>query len=303
MNRLTRRRFLGACGVAGSAVIAAQGLTKRQVAAAERAAEQNTAPARETYETHAKGIRIFSGHWRPHYVFEQIAWVSPAWPSQDYVWLDFPEAIFVGKRLLYLSHINPAIECEFSDLPAVPWTPIDGGIAFERALPNGLTFGGSVVKEDDSNVELELHLTNRTDAPLREITLQTCAYLRAIREFAEFTRDNKFMHHGERWWITVSEARWLPAGSALYRDGGWARGALQVALPIIATRSAAGDRWIAMTWFTDTLSLVGNPNHPCMHADPQFPDLVPGESATIRGRLGFFQGALESFDAQSFVTP
>lgn len=36
---------------------------------------------RLSYATHAKGIRIFPGQWRPHYPFEHIAWVSPAWPS------------------------------------------------------------------------------------------------------------------------------------------------------------------------------------------------------------------------------
>ena len=58
----------------------------------------------DTYETHAKGIRILPGQWRPLYPFEQIAWVSPPWPSQDYIWLDFPEAIFCNLGLLYFGH-------------------------------------------------------------------------------------------------------------------------------------------------------------------------------------------------------
>jgi len=74
----------------------------------------------ETYETHAKGIRIVPGQWRPHYPFEQIAWVSPPWPSQDYCWLDFPEAIFTDQGLLFLSHVNPKVTAEFPDLPPVP---------------------------------------------------------------------------------------------------------------------------------------------------------------------------------------
>ena len=31
-----------------------------------------------------------------------------------------------------------------------------------------------------------------------------------------------------------------------------------------------------------------------MHADPAFPDLPPGESASIRGKLFFFEGRLEA---------
>jgi hypothetical protein len=48
---------------------------------------------KESYETHAKGIRILPGQWRPHYTFEHTAWISPSWPSQDYIWLDYPEAV------------------------------------------------------------------------------------------------------------------------------------------------------------------------------------------------------------------
>ncbi len=46
--------------------------------------QDKAAEKKETYEIHAKGIRILPGQWRPHYPFEQIAWVSPPWPSQDF---------------------------------------------------------------------------------------------------------------------------------------------------------------------------------------------------------------------------
>src|SRR3990172_11551113 len=98
----------------------------------------------DTYETQAKGIRIHPGEWRPHYPWEHIAWVSPSCPCQDYIWLDFPEAIFTDQGLLFLSHINPPFPQKFENLPRVPWREIDNGIAFERKLPNGIAFGGSV---------------------------------------------------------------------------------------------------------------------------------------------------------------
>ncbi|HQQ00343.1 MAG TPA: hypothetical protein PLY86_17960, partial [bacterium] len=55
------------------------------------------------------------------------------------------------------------------------------------------------------------------------------------------------------------------------------------------------ERLIAFTWGKSTISLVGNPDHPCMHADPFFPDLEPGQSASIHGKLIFFEGWLEDF--------
>ena len=165
MSFVTRRRFLEACGSVVPALVAPQVLNAQQTKPAEPAPVADAATAGRTYETHAKGIRILPGQWRPHYPFEQIAWISPSWPSQDYLWLDFPEAIFAGDRLLFLSHVNPPLPAQYPDLPAVPWKKVSAGLEFERALPNGIVFGGSLVKGGESMVEMELHLRNGSDEP------------------------------------------------------------------------------------------------------------------------------------------
>jgi hypothetical protein len=257
--------------------------------------------ARETYETHATGIRILPGQWRPHYPFEQIAWISPSWPSQEYLWLDFPEAIFAADQLYFLSHVNPAVRTDLPGLAKVPWEEIPGGLQFERTLPSDVVFGGSLVMRKQATVEMEIHIRNGGDQPLKEITLQTCLYLRAIREFADYTRDNKFVHHPARGWITLTQARELPEGVGPYRIGWRTKGELLADQPIIATVSNAADRLVAMTWYSDTLSLVSNPNHPCMHADPKFKDLLPGEAGSIQGRIAFFEGPLKDFDHASIL--
>ncbi len=253
----------------------------------------------ETYETHAKGIRILPGQWRPHYRWEQIAWISPSWPSQDYLWLDFPEATFTSQGLLYLSAVNPKFPVVFPDLPPVPWRLLSNGLAFERRLPNGFRFGGSVIRKSASVVEMELHLANGSASPLTDIVLQTCLYLRAIREFSEFTGANKFVHLPSSGWTPFSEALVArPKESERYRVG-WRREGRAIAdWPLMVTASRQADRLVAMTWHDDTLSLVSNPRHPCMHADPYFRDLKPGESASIRGHIVFFEGKLRDFDWQ-----
>ena len=251
----------------------------------------------DTYETHAKGIRILPGQWRPHYPWEQIAWISPAWTSQDYLWLDFPEAIFSSQGLLYLSAINPKFPVVFPDLPKIRWRQIPAGLAFERKLPSGVRFGGHVVQRTERLVELELHLHNGSKAPLRQIVLQTCLYLRAIREFADFTNTNKYVHSKSSGWIPLSEALLMKeTGPSPYRVG-WRRDGKAVAdLPVMVTVSNQPDRLVAMTWHEQTLSLIGNARHPCMHADPLFKDFEPGERATIRGHIVFFEGKLHDFD-------
>jgi len=240
----------------------------------------------ERYEDQAKGIRIIPGQWRPHYPWEHIAWISPSWPSQDYIWLDSPEAIFTDQGLLYLSHINPPIPQLFENLPKVPWTEIEGGIRFERTLPNGVSFGQKVTKAGEDAVALELWIRNRSQGPLTNIKLQTCSYLRAIKEFADYTMSNKYVHVAGRGWTVWEEALKVEGEPGSVKLG-WRGGKKIADKPMLLVLSNQGSRCASMTWFEDTGSLVGNSKHPCFHADPVFKDLEPGEEATIRGEIRF----------------
>lgn len=248
----------------------------------------------ENYQTQAKGIRIHPGLWRPHYPWEHIAWVSPSWPCQDYLWLDFPEAIFTDQGLLFLSHINPPFPPVYPNPPAVEWFHIENGIAFERTLPDSISFGGSVTKKNDAAVALELHIQNGSTHPLTRIKLQTCTYLRGIQEFGATTQENKFVHVPDQGWIPFDQAREIkePKGTVPL---GWRSGPAIADIPAMATRSSLAERFAVMTWFGATNSLIGNPNHPCMHADPRFPDLAPGETGSIAGAILFHEGPLDTF--------
>lgn len=303
-NTYTRRAALGALGATAASLAA---LRLPQVFGASGEGSSASAPTgapvppKETYETQAKGIRILPGQWRPHYPWEQIAWISPSWPSQDYLWLDFPEAIFTSQGLLFLSHINPGIETVFSDLPKVAWQQNPDGISFDRELPNGSAFGGRIVKSSDTTVDLELHLHNGSSEKLADITLQTCAFLRGIKEFADYTRDNKFVHVPNDGWIPMTKAVELPDGAEPYRLGWRTKGKRVADVPMVVTVSNQADRLFAFTWQEHTLSMIGNPHHPCAHADPQFPDLNPGETASIHGKLVFFEGKLQDFDYRQYT--
>lgn len=255
---------------------------------------------KDTYETQAKGIRILPGHWRPHYPWEQIAWVSPSWPSQDYIWLDFPEAIFTSQGLIFLSHINPPIDTVYQELPQVPWRTLDNGIAFERTLPNGVRFGGSVRRANATSVDLELSLDNGSSEPLNNITMQTCAFLRGIKEFADYTVDNKQVHVKGKW-VGYSEAKEMEENGDPYRVGWRTSGKLLCDWPVMVTVSNQAERLVAMTWLDDTLSMVSNYRHPCFHADPKFRDLEPGAAQTIRGKLIFFEGPIGEFNFPEHV--
>jgi hypothetical protein len=248
------------------------------------------------YEGLATGLRVIPGQWRPHHRFEQIAWISPAWPSQDYLWLDFPEGIFTEQGALYMSHRYPGYPLPFPDLPAAPRVTTEKGITFRRTLPNGVSFGGSVEAGSSDSVSLLLYIENGSGKPLRRITLQTCLFLRACAEFSGFHAERKFVYLSDGRWRRFKEAEKCglpehPGGTRV----GWRGGPAIATLPVMVTVSDRAERLVAFTWYGDTYSLIGNTRRPCMHADPHFTDLLPGKRGEIHGEVIFFEGNLESF--------
>jgi hypothetical protein len=135
-------------------------------------------------------------------------------------------------------------------------------------------------------VDFELSLDNQSPSSLADITLQTCGYLKPSGRFSQPTQDNKFVHTPRKGWLSLREAAAQePKGRFAV---GWRGGPRVSDLPWIVARSRDGQHWVAMTWFDDTLSFIGNPIHPCFHADPKMGTLEPQQSKTIRGRLCFF---------------
>jgi len=243
------------------------------------------------------GLRLMPGQWRPHYRWEQILWIRPPWDTQDYVWLDSPEAIFTDDGLLFLSHINQHIPMVHTDLDAVPWQEAEGGWSFQRELPNGFRFGGQVTPRDEASVRMELRFENGTGAAVTGFRLQTCLYLRPSREFAHPSHQTSFVHVPGRGWTPLPEAQQIEQGEGQYRLGG-REGPAVADRPMTVRLSSRADRLVAMTWGPHTCSLWGNAEHPCIHADPCVPDLGPGQSAAVEGYIQFFEGTLAEFDAQ-----
>jgi len=251
----------------------------------------------DTYETHVEGIRILPGQWRPHYPWEHIAWASPSWACQDYVWLDFPETLVTDQGLFYVSHLNPEIppeEMKFEPMAAVAWREVEGGIAYERTLPNGLWFSGSVTKKSETEVALGIRVGNKGDETFTGVSLRTCMFLRAAREFSQHINANKFAHFRDAGWVSYELAPRM--GLSLEYEG--PDGGSSVAdLPVTVCVSGLAQRLVAMTWFEDTFQFGGNMLRPCLHADPALPDLAPSSKAALYGEVIFFEGTLDDFRA------
>ncbi len=188
------------------------------------------------------------------------------WADSGYVVVDLPEAIWFRpggqRKLLYLAHTH--IPTHWDDrgveLERLDWKrEADGGYSSRRRFPNGIEFLARA-GIDGEVVRMELGLKNGSGDIITGLRTQICVMLKGAPGFNAQTLDNK-----------VIEA-----------EG-------------IATRSADGKRWIVTSW--DRARPWGNTDVPCMHADPVFPDLEPGEEAVLRGTLLFREGE----DAQTVL--
>ncbi len=250
----------------------------------------------EQFDAFTHKMHIIPGMWRPMFESEQVAWISPPWESQEYIWFDFPEAIWIDGSLAYLGHIDRRFPTLFPTEKSAPWRIIDKGISYEQILPNGISFGGEIVEKQENIAALKLWITNGSDEELKEVMLLTCIFLDGIKEFNEKTNDNKYVHIPDKGWMPFPETMecdHVPNGTRV----GWLKEGKQVSdLPVVVVKSKIEGHLLAFTWFDDTHAFTGNPNHPCVHADPVFNDLKPGESQTIHGELIFFEGSLEEFE-------
>jgi peptidoglycan/xylan/chitin deacetylase (PgdA/CDA1 family) len=178
------------------------------------------------------------------------------WDPASYVVVDLPEAIFSNNRLLYLAHTHiPTLWDEQNViLENVDWTrAADGGLRFERVLPNKVAFGAAI-QPDTNGVQMELWLRNGSDEKLTGLRTQICDMLKGAAGFNEQTSANKIFQS-----------------------------------PVVAVHSAARDKWILTAW--DRCGRAwGNAPVPCLHADPVLPDCAPGETVRVHGRLWFYEG-------------
>lgn len=188
--------------------------------------------------------------------------VFTPWDDTSYVVVDVPEAIFSNLGLTYLAHTHIATlwDQQGVTLPHLEWNRHpDGSLDFERTLPNGIAFGSRVVSATNA-VRMELWLHNGTPAKLTGLRVQNCVMLKGAVDFAGQTLTNKVFQP-----------------------------------PYAAVHSDDGRRWIITAW--DPCDRCwGNEKVPCLHADPKFPDCLPGETVRLRGWLSFYEGA--DFDGE-----
>jgi hypothetical protein len=182
--------------------------------------------------------------------------VFTPWDETSYAVVDLPEAIWSNLGLAYLAHthVDTLWTKQGITLERLEWTRGPAGrLELERKLPNGLRYAARVLPERDV-VRMELELTNGTTMPLGDLRIQICVMLKGLTHFEQLTKENKVLES-----------------------------------PYVACHDSSGKRWIITGW-EHCHRTWANPPCPCMHADPRFPDLQPGQTARLKGWLSFYQG-------------
>lgn len=182
--------------------------------------------------------------------------VFTPWDPKSYVVVDLPEAIWSNLGLTYLAHTHvPTIWSKQQvELEKLEWSRTqEGSLSLTRTLPNKIEFGATA-KVKENAVRMELWLKNGTEEELTGLRIQNCVMLKGAPEFAQLSNDNKIFQN-----------------------------------PYVACRSKEGDRWVITAW-ERCHNPWGNSRCPCLHSDPKFNDLKPGETGKLQGWLSFYEG-------------
>ena len=182
--------------------------------------------------------------------------VFTPWDPASYVVVDVPEAIWSNLGLTYLAHthIDTVWDKQGVKLPQLEWQRhADGSLTHERTLPNGIAFGAKVVPKD-RHIAMELWLKNGTGQTLSDLRVQNCVMLKGADGFNAQSNGNKRLDK-----------------------------------PFALAHSDDGNRWIITAWERCDRPWA-NPPVPCIHSDPKFPDLAPGETGRLKGWLWFHEG-------------
>ncbi len=200
----------------------------------------------------------------------KLSFFAP-WEGGGYAVLDLPEAIWVtqkgGRTLEYLAHthVNTVWDLKKVELPKLEWKATEKGFEMERKLPDGIAFRAKATSIGSASAELELVLFNGSGETINDSSAQVCLMLAHLEGFGAQTNENKRFDN-----------------------------------PRALAVDASGKHFVLLA-FAQCQRAWGNAPCPCLHSDPSFGQILPGESKTLRGFLGFGENpkALEEAATQS----
>jgi hypothetical protein len=188
------------------------------------------------------------------------------WEKSGYIVADLPEAVWANNELIFLAHTHVETKWDRQGvkLQNIDWDRKEDGVLREkRRLPDGVVIEAQARASTDS-IAMDLKIQNGSDQLLKGMRAQVCIMLKGAPEFSALTGDNKvLLEHGA------------------------------------LVRADSANRWIGTVW--ENGRPWQNPDVPCLHSDPAFPDCAPGESVSARGWIVFgseteVRSAMAEFD-------
>jgi len=179
------------------------------------------------------------------------------WNPEQYLVLDLPEAVFTQFGLTFLGHkhIPTIFDRQRISIKNRDWTiHPDGKLSNQWELPNHMVIGAEIVPARE-DIDLALWLYNGTeDTTFTDLQTQVCIMFKGAENFDILTNENKVFQS-----------------------------------PVAVVLSEKADHYILTAW-NRCSNAWGNPDCPCMHADPIFPDCNPGDTVRITGKIWFYGG-------------
>jgi hypothetical protein len=199
-------------------------------------------------------------------------------------------------------------------IPSLCWGVKERGVwQYEAEVP-AVRVKGTLGFEEEA-VAMSLSVTNRLAEPLSDLGAQICLQLAAAPMFRDLTREHVFF---------FSEGKPVRFADLEKRDGYWSLRAVvkgQARRPedqpgphpgwmANVSKVVADDGVICVTspdgaWTLGTLwerarHVFNNPGAglACIHSDPVFPEIAPGETATVRGWIMIVKGSPEEARAK-----
>lgn len=234
--------------------------------------------------------------------------VIPPWPNGGELFINLPEHLeyMPGTRGIARHH-DPR-----QNVWRISPDGSEASYAVESLTEPGVFFGFTA-RAAGGRARFEMSITNRTTKTLQSIRPLLCFQYHRLRGFPAANSDN-FAHTfvlvgGEP--VAVASlpvqrpkayARMAQVGGCPDRHNWWAEEMggfveqpLDRALTVLT--AAEDDRKVLAVWKPGK-NLLTNAAIPCIHADPCFGDLSPGEARTVHGELLFTTAPLSEAIAQ-----
>lgn len=231
------------------------------------------------------------------------------WEDSGYLTLRFPETLHSSLGLLFIDHSRDDMPPVVAPGPLPDWA-IDektGAASYEIALPNGVAFGG-VATPRVGGLEVGFWVRNGTEETLGHPSANFCLVQTGSKAFSEGGLTRSYIHSSGKWlaladttyevmdpekdlWIVTGLG---DAGIKAHEklEGHWYCCPERADAPIIATTDSQGNRTVGITWDRG-VHIMSNGRIPCIHCDPlAMPDLPPGETGRITGRVYLVEGGL-----------